>query len=83
VSGARNLNTGGKAWEWFRNWLVRRFRGVSCTEWKRRSAVRTHQIGQLQRVREGRVRLIPAAAIDAYVSLLTIEAEAAGGGDAA
>ena len=39
--------------------------------------------GRLQTVTEGRVRLIPATAIDAYVSLLTIEAKAAGGGDAA
>ena len=39
--------------------------------------------GRLQTVTEGRVRLIPAAAIDAYVSLLTIEAEADAGGDAA
>ena len=38
--------------------------------------------GRLQTVTEGRVRLIPAAAIDAYVSLLTIEAKA-GSGDAA
>jgi excisionase family DNA binding protein len=30
--------------------------------------------GRLQTVTEGRVRLIPAAAIDAYVSLLTVEA---------
>ena len=35
--------------------------------------------GRLQTVTEGRVRLIPAAAIDAYVSLLTIEAQAASG----
>jgi hypothetical protein len=34
-------------------------------------------------VTEGRVRLVPAAAIDAYVSLLTIEAKADRGGDAA
>ncbi len=39
--------------------------------------------GRLQTVTEGRVRLVPAASIDAYVSLLTIEAKAAGGGDAA
>jgi excisionase family DNA binding protein len=39
--------------------------------------------GRLQTVTEGRVRLIPAASIDAYVSLLTIEAEADTGGDAA
>src|SRR5215203_3673089 len=39
--------------------------------------------GRLQTVTEGRVRLIPAAAIDAYVSLLTVEARAAGGDDAA
>jgi len=39
--------------------------------------------GRLQTVTEGRVRLIPAAAIDAYVSLLTIEAKADSGGDAA
>ena len=39
--------------------------------------------GRLHTVTEGRVRLIPAAAIDAYVSLLTIEAKAAGGDDAA
>jgi excisionase family DNA binding protein len=32
--------------------------------------------GRLQTVTEGRVRLIPAAAIDAYVSLLTSEARA-------
>ena len=32
--------------------------------------------GRLQTVTEGRVRLIPAAAIDAYVSLLTSEAQA-------
>jgi hypothetical protein len=29
------------------------------------------------------MRLIPAAAIDAYVSLLTVEAKAGSGGDAA
>ena len=39
--------------------------------------------GRLQTVTEGRVRLIPAAAIDAYVSLLTSEAQADAGGDAA
>jgi excisionase family DNA binding protein len=39
--------------------------------------------GRLQTVTEGRVRLIPAAAIDAYVSLLTSEAQADTGGDAA
>jgi hypothetical protein len=39
--------------------------------------------GRLQTVTEGRVRLIPAAAIDAYVSLLTVEARTAGGDDAA
>jgi excisionase family DNA binding protein len=39
--------------------------------------------GRLQTVTEGRVRLIPAAAIDAYVSLLTIEAQADTGGGAA
>ena len=39
--------------------------------------------GRLRTVTEGRVRLIPAAAIDAYVSLLTVEARAAGGDDAA
>ena len=39
--------------------------------------------GRLQTVAEGRVRLIPAAAIDAYVSLLTREAQAETGGDAA
>ena len=39
--------------------------------------------GRLQTVTEGRVRLVPAAAIDAYVSLLTIEAKADRGGDAA
>jgi excisionase family DNA binding protein len=39
--------------------------------------------GRLQTVTEGRIRLIPAAAIDAYVSLLTVEAEADLGGDAA
>jgi excisionase family DNA binding protein len=39
--------------------------------------------GRLQTVTEGRVRLIPAAAIDAYVSLLTSEAQADNGGDAA
>lgn len=38
--------------------------------------------GRLQTVTEGRVRLIPAAAIDAYVSLLTVEAKADSGGDA-
>jgi excisionase family DNA binding protein len=38
---------------------------------------------RLQTVTEGRVRLIPAAAIDAYVALLTSEAQAASGGDAA
>ena len=38
---------------------------------------------RLQTVTEGRVRLIPAASIDAYVSLLTIEAKAESGGDAA
>jgi excisionase family DNA binding protein len=37
--------------------------------------------GRLQAVTEGRVRLIPAVAIDAYVSLLTIEAKADSGGD--
>ena len=39
--------------------------------------------GRLQTVTEERVRLIPAAAIDAYVSLLTSEARADTGGDAA
>jgi len=39
--------------------------------------------GRLQTVTEGRIRLIPAVAIDAYVSLLTIEAQADTGGDAA
>ena len=39
--------------------------------------------GRLQTVTEGRARLIPAAAIEAYVSLLTTEAKAATGGDAA
>ena len=39
--------------------------------------------GRLQTVTEGRVRLIPAAAVDAYVSLLTVEARTAGGDDAA
>ena len=39
--------------------------------------------GRLQTVTEGRVRLIPAAAIDAHVSLLTSEAQADTGGDAA
>jgi excisionase family DNA binding protein len=39
--------------------------------------------GRLQTVTEGRVRLIPAAAIDAYVSLLTSQAQADTGGDAA
>jgi excisionase family DNA binding protein len=39
--------------------------------------------GRLQTVTEGRIRLIPAAAIDAYVSLLTVDAEADLGGDAA
>ena len=39
--------------------------------------------GRLRTVTEGRVRLIPAAAIDAYVSLLTSEAQADTGGDAA
>jgi excisionase family DNA binding protein len=39
--------------------------------------------GRLQTVTEGRVRLIPAVAIDAYVSLLTTEAKADSGGDAA
>jgi excisionase family DNA binding protein len=39
--------------------------------------------GRLQTVTEGRVRLIPAAAIDAYVSLLTSEAQADTGDDAA
>jgi excisionase family DNA binding protein len=39
--------------------------------------------GRLQTLTEGRVRLIPAGAIDAYVSLLTIEAKADTGGDAA
>ena len=38
---------------------------------------------RLQTVTEGRVRLIPATAIDAYVSLLTSEAQADTGGDAA
>jgi excisionase family DNA binding protein len=41
------------------------------------------RLRRLQTVTEGRVRLIPAAAIEAYVSLLTTEAKAAGGGDAA
>jgi excisionase family DNA binding protein len=39
--------------------------------------------GRRQTVREGGVRLVPAAAIDAYVSLLTVEAKANSGGDAA
>jgi excisionase family DNA binding protein len=39
--------------------------------------------GRLQTVTEGRVRLVPDAAIDAYVSLLTREAQANSGGDAA
>jgi excisionase family DNA binding protein len=39
--------------------------------------------GRLQTVTEGRVRLIPAAAIDAYMSLLTSEAQADTGGHAA
>ncbi len=39
--------------------------------------------GRLQTVTEGRIRLIPAAAIDAYVSLLTSEARTNTGGDAA
>jgi excisionase family DNA binding protein len=39
--------------------------------------------GRLQTVTEGRVRRIPAAAIDAYVSQLTSEAQADTGGDAA
>jgi excisionase family DNA binding protein len=39
--------------------------------------------GRLHTVTEGRVRLVPAAAIDAYVSLLTFEAETANGSDAA
>ena len=39
--------------------------------------------GRLRTVTEGRARLIPAAAIDAYVSLLTSEAQADTGGDAA
>jgi excisionase family DNA binding protein len=39
--------------------------------------------GRLQIVTRGRVRLIPAVAIDAYVSLLTSEAQADTGGDAA
>jgi excisionase family DNA binding protein len=39
--------------------------------------------GRLQTVREGRVRLVPGAALDAYVSLLTVEAKANSGGDAA
>ena len=39
--------------------------------------------GRLQTVTEGRVRLVPAAAIEDYVSLLTTEAKAASGGDAA
>jgi hypothetical protein len=66
---------------------------VSCTEWKRRSccwalagASCTNSLGRAgcrRTVTEGRVRLIPAAAIDAYVSLLTIEARAVGGDDAA
>ncbi len=42
--------------------------------------IRSHR---LQTVTEGRVRLIPAAAIDAYVSLLTSEAQADTGDDAA
>jgi hypothetical protein len=43
----------------------------------------THQIGQAANVTEGRDRLIPAVAIDAYVSLLTVKAQANSGGDAA
>ena len=39
--------------------------------------------GRLQTVTEGRMRPIPAAAIDAYVSLLTVEAKEDNGGDAA
>jgi len=39
--------------------------------------------GRLHTVTEGRVRLVPAAAIDAYVTLLTLEAEATDGSDAA
>ena len=39
--------------------------------------------GRLRTVTEGRVRLIPAKAIDEYVSLLTSEAGADTGGDAA
>jgi excisionase family DNA binding protein len=39
--------------------------------------------GRSQTVTEGRVRLMPAAAINAYASLLTIEARADTGGDAA
>ena len=39
--------------------------------------------GRLQTVTEGRVRLIPAVAIDAYVSLLTSEARTNTGDDAA
>jgi excisionase family DNA binding protein len=42
--------------------------------------IRSHR---LRTVTEGRVRLIPAAAIDEYVSLLTSEAQADAGGDAA
>lgn len=38
--------------------------------------------GRLQTVTEGRVRPILAASVDAYLSLLTIEVKAAGGGDA-
>ena len=42
--------------------------------------IRSHR---LRTVTEGRVRLIPAAAIEEYVSLLTSEAQADTGGDAA
>ena len=65
---------------------------MSCTESKRRSfcwdlarsqLYKLIRSGRLRTVTEGRVRLIPAAAIDAYVSLLTSEAQADTGGDAA
>jgi excisionase family DNA binding protein len=74
---------GRRASEWLRNWLVRRFHDVFCTEWKsavvllglsRSQLYELIRSGRLQTVAEGRVRLIPAAAIDAYVSLLTVEA---------
>jgi excisionase family DNA binding protein len=82
---------GRRASEWLRNWLVRRFhdvlvpsgRGGRAAGLSRSQLYELIRSGRLQTVTEGRVRLIPAAAIDAYVSLLTVEARAAGGDDAA